>query len=61
MIKGRCSNSLLITAEDLSDGLVSSSIFHLLIRFPGPFGHPKREGKGCLRGDEARVTLRCCL
>lgn len=49
MIKGRCSDSLLTTGKDLSDGLVSAPIFHLLIRFPGLLVHSKREGRGCLR------------
>lgn len=48
VIKGRCSNSLLITGKDLSDGLVSAPIFHLLIRFPGLLVHSEREGRGNL-------------
>lgn len=43
-IKGRCSHSQLITAEDLSHGPVSAQIFHLLFRLPIP---PKREGWRC--------------
>lgn len=49
VIKGRYSNSLLNTGKDLSDGLVSAPIFHLLIRFPGLLSHSKREGRGNLR------------
>lgn len=40
-IKGRCSHSQLITAEDLSPGPVSAQIFHLLFRHPIP---QQREG-----------------
>lgn len=58
MIKGRCSDSLLIIGKDLSDGLVSAPIFHLLIRFPGLLVYSKM---GCLRGEKAGITLRCCL
>lgn len=61
VIKGRCSDSLRVTAEDLSDGLVSAAIFHLFIRFPGPLVHSKREGRGCLGSNGAGTTPQCCL
>lgn len=48
VVKGWYSNSLLITGKDLSDGLVSAPIFHLLIRFPGLLVHSKRKGRGNL-------------
>lgn len=61
VIKGRCSDSLLITGKDLSDGLVSAPILHLLIRSPGLLVHSKREVRGCLRGEGAGITLWSCL
>lgn len=61
VIKGRCSDSLLITGKDFSDGLLSAPVFHLLIRFPGLLVHSKREGRGCLGDDGARIMLRRCL
>lgn len=49
VIKGWNSNYLLITGKDLSDGLVSAPVFHLLVSFPGLLVHSKRKGRGNLR------------